>query len=98
MVIRLLLHTGKAGAEPKDISGWTPLTRVASYGHEAVVRLLLETVKFKTALRNGSSWTPLSHAASIRHEAAVYEWPSSRTAKEAVLHKHEQFMRSASLT
>ncbi|KAH7379062.1 ankyrin repeat-containing domain protein [Cadophora sp. MPI-SDFR-AT-0126] len=57
-VVKLLLETGKADADVKDIHNQTPLREAARNGHEAVVKLLLGTGKVDADVksRNEEWW------------------------------------------
>ncbi|KAK0716794.1 heterokaryon incompatibility protein-domain-containing protein, partial [Lasiosphaeria miniovina] len=59
-----------ASIDLKDNYGWTPLSRAAESGHEAVVRLLLEKGA-SIDLKDNYGRTPLSRAAANGHEAVV---------------------------
>ncbi|OCL00089.1 putative kinesin [Cenococcum geophilum 1.58] len=67
-----VLLTVGADVNARDQFGWTPLSRAAGGGHEAVVKLLLETGKANVDSKdNDSGRTPLSRAAEGGHEAVV---------------------------
>ncbi|KAB5583091.1 Het-eN [Coniochaeta sp. 2T2.1] len=77
-VVKLLLDTGKAEINSKDIDinasdedGRTPLSWAAEKGHEAIVKLLLDTRKVDVDASDKDGRTPLSWAAQKGHEAIV---------------------------
>ncbi|RYP16757.1 hypothetical protein DL765_004934 [Monosporascus sp. GIB2] len=69
-IVRLLLETGRADADAKYDSGWTPLVWAAKKGIEVVVKLLLEKgADADTKDKDGR--TPLIEAAEKGHEGIV---------------------------
>jgi ankyrin repeat protein len=61
-VVKLLLETGKAEVDSKDVNGQTPLSKAAQGGHEAVVKLLLETGEAEVDSKDVNGETPLTWA------------------------------------
>jgi ankyrin repeat protein len=70
-VVSLLLNTGKAGLDARDVNGETPLSWAARNGHGAIVKLLLATGKVDVNAKNKTGWTPLSWATEGRHKDVV---------------------------
>ena len=67
-----VLLTAGADVNTRDGEGWTPLSRAAERGHEAVVKLLLDTGKVDVDSKDsGYGRTPLWWAAGGGHEAVV---------------------------
>jgi ankyrin repeat protein len=69
-VMKLLLEEGDADLEFEDNDSWTPLSRAARNGNEAIVKLLIEKgANLESKGKYG--YTPLWRAAYDEHEAVV---------------------------
>ena len=66
-----LLFDQSADVDAKDNSGWTPLSRAAEKGHEAIMQQLLATEKVDVDVKDNFGWTPLSYTAERGHEPVV---------------------------
>ncbi|EFW99839.1 ankyrin repeat-containing protein [Grosmannia clavigera kw1407] len=70
-VVRLLIATGYAQINSRDVCGRTPLFWAAENGYEAVVRLLLATRQAEIDPEDIEGRTPLLWASLNGHEATV---------------------------
>ncbi len=62
---------GKVNVDARDNDGWTPLSRAAENGNEAVARLLLAIGKVDVDARGNDGRTPLLWAARNGNKAIV---------------------------
>jgi ankyrin repeat protein len=57
-VVELLLATGNAEIDLKNICGQTPLSLAAKNGNDAVIKLLLATNRADVDSKDDIGWTP----------------------------------------
>jgi ankyrin repeat protein len=88
-VVELLLRTGEADVNPKDMDGRSPLSWAAEEGHEAVVELLLRTGEADVDLKDNDGWSPLSWAAKDGHLAVVERLLQEKAEVNAVAARYE---------
>jgi ankyrin repeat protein len=71
VLVELVLDTGIADVDYRDVYKQTLLSKAAGRGHETVVKLLLDTGRVDVDSRDRDGVTPLSKATAGGHEAVV---------------------------
>ena len=71
VLVELVLDTGIANVDYRDVHRRTLLSKAAGRGRETIVRLLLDTGRVNVDSRDRDRATPLSKAAAGGHEAVV---------------------------
>jgi ankyrin repeat protein len=69
--VKLLVERDDVEADSKDWYGWTPLSRAAEKGHEALAQALLARDGVDSDSKDAFSQMLLSQATAHGHEAAV---------------------------
>jgi ankyrin repeat protein len=72
-VVRMLLDTGVADVDARDVFGRAPLSWATENGNDAMVQLLLGTENVDVDSRNNTGQTSLSRATEDVHPAAMLD-------------------------